>query len=155
MKASSFHEGKKVRVATLKDGRRYLLHSFFKARALLYGDATQVDCRWELSPAGRVTEHVGTTHQKMWWVDEKDLSGWEDDVVKTRALALSLVKQAATLLGLAVKITNKGAVLAKEDGGAPVEEAQAVTAPKPVGDPHKLSKEEARSLVSALFMRRE
>ncbi len=141
MKASSYHEGKKVRVATMKDGRRYLLHSFFKSRALLYGDCTQV-------------EHLSTTHQKMWWVDDKDLAGCEE-VLKTKALALSLVKQAAAQMGLVVKITRKGACVAKDDGGQPKEEAPVEMAPKPVGEPHKLLREDARELVSALFMRRE
>lgn len=98
MKARSTHEGKMVRVATMKEGgRQYLLHSFFKSKALCWGECTLVK--------GTYTEHRG-----MFQIDESQIT-WRDEK-KTPALALALLKQAQ--IGhpaMAVTIKKGGAAL--------------------------------------------
>lgn len=98
MSTRSTHDSKLVRVATLKDGgRQYLLHSFFKSRALCWGECTLVK--------GTYTEHRG-----MFQIDESQIT-WRDEK-KTPELAMALLKQAQVgHPAMAVTIKKGGAAL--------------------------------------------
>lgn len=96
--APTTHDSKLVRVATLKDGgRQYLLHSFFKTRALCWGECTMVK--------GTYTEHRG-----MFNLEEHQIT-WRE-VKKTPELAMTLLKQAQVgHPAMAVTIKKGGAAL--------------------------------------------
>jgi hypothetical protein len=95
---SSVLAQRRVRVATMKSGERFILESYFGNRALLHGEVEGF--------VGQQSAHVG----KPVWVDAASIVGVEE-MPKTPKLMMALISQAAKRLKGTVQVQKKGARL--------------------------------------------